>query len=121
METTPAASPTAHDGGFSRFTRPVLIAGIVLAVVCGILLAVVLGLDAFTAAVYSVGGKSIDDPTPEAAALRDQYLGAKIAAIIGLAVGGVFLVGSLVVMYFNRTRSSGEDGDDLSFDELTGD
>ncbi|WP_422933828.1 hypothetical protein [Sinomonas sp. P47F7] len=119
METTPAASPTAHNGGSSRAIRTVLIVGIVLAVVCAILLAVVLGLEAFTSAVYSVGGKSIDDPTPEAAALRDQYLGAKIAAIVGLVVGGVFLIGPLVVMYLNRGRS-GEDGDGLSFDELAG-
>lgn len=118
---TPAqASPTSNNGGISRYIRPILIVGIVFAVVSGILLAVVLGLDAFTAAVYSVGGKSIDDPTPEAQALRDQYVGTKIAAIIGLVVGGVLLVGSLVIMYVNRGRSRGDDGDDLSFDELAG-
>ncbi|MGN6404893.1 hypothetical protein [Sinomonas sp.] len=120
METTPAdASPTASHGDFSRYTRPLLILGIVVAVVSAVLLLVVLGLDAFTATVYSVGGKSIDDSTPEAQALRDQYLGGKIAAIVGLVVGGVFLVGSLLVMYFNRSRG-GDDGDDLSFDELAG-
>jgi preprotein translocase subunit SecG len=97
-----------------------LVLGIVVAVVSAVLLLVVLGLDAFTATVYSVGGKSIDDPTAEAAALRDQYLGAKIASIVGLIVGGVFLVGSLLVMYFNRSRSNGDEGDDLSFDELAG-
>lgn len=121
METTPAdASPTASHGDFSRFTRPLLLLGIVVAVVSAVLLLVVLGLDAFTATVYSVGGKSIDDPTAEAAALRDQYLGAKIASIVGLIVGGVCLVGSLLVMYFTRSRSNGDDGDDLSFDELAG-
>jgi hypothetical protein len=121
METTPAdASPTASHGDFSRYTRPLLILGIVVAVVSAVLLLLVLGLDGFTATVYSVGGKSIDDATPEAAALRDQYLGAKIAAIVGLVVGGVFLIGSLVVMYLNRGQSRGDDGDDLSFDELAG-
>ncbi|KHL05001.1 hypothetical protein [Sinomonas humi] len=120
METTPAdASPTANHRGLSRFVRPLLILGIVLAAVSAVLLFIVLGLDAFTATVYSVGGKSINDPTPEAEALRDQYLGAKIAAIVGLVIGGVLLVGSLVVMYLNRSRN-GDDGDDLSFEELAG-
>lgn len=120
METTPAdASPADHQG-LSRFVRPILIVGIVLAAVSAVLLFVVLGLDAFTATVYSVGGKNINDPTAEAQALRDQYLGAKIAAIVGLVIGGVFLVGSLIVMYVNRARSNGDDGDDLSFDELAG-
>ncbi|MCH6469428.1 hypothetical protein [Sinomonas terrae] len=121
METTPAdASPAANHRGLSRFVRPLLILGIVLAAVSAILLFIVLGLDAFTATVYSVGGKSINDATPEAEALRDQYLGAKIAAIVGLVIGGILLIGSLIVMYVNRGRSNGDDGDDLSFEDLAG-
>lgn len=121
METTPAdASPATNHGGLSRYVRPLLILGIVLAAVSAVLLFIVLGLDAFTATVYSVGGKSINDPTPEAEALRDQYLGARIAAITGLVIGGVLLIGSLVVMYLNRGRQNGDDGDDLSFEELAG-
>ena len=121
METTPAdASPAADHWGISRYTRPLLILGIVLATVSAVLLFIVIGLDAFTATVYSVGGKSINDATPEAEALRDQYLGARIAAIVGLVIGGVLLIGSLVVMYLNRSRQNGDDGDDLSFDELAG-
>ncbi|MDQ4501941.1 hypothetical protein [Sinomonas sp. ASV322] len=122
METTPAdASPGAGNGGLDRIARPVLIVGIVLVALCAVLLIVVIGLDAFTATVYSVGGKSINDQTPEAQALRDQYLGAKIFAIVGLVVGGLALVGSVAVMYLHRGRGKGnDDGDDLSFDELAG-
>ncbi|MEA5453355.1 hypothetical protein SPF06_01345 [Sinomonas sp. JGH33] len=122
METTPAdASTGAGHGGLDRFARPALIAGIVLVVLAAVLLVVVIGLDAFTATVYSVGGKSINDQTAEAQALRDQYLGSKILAIIGLVIGGLALVGSLVVMYLHRGRGNGnDDGDDLSFDELAG-
>ena len=121
METTPAVPPSAHrPDGLGRLARPVLVVGLVVAVVSGLLLAVVLGLDAFTAAVYSVGGKSISDPTPEAAALRDQYAGAKVAAIVGLVLGGIALVGASVAMYVTRGRDADDDGGGLSFDELAG-
>ena len=121
METTPAVPPSAHrPDGLGRLARPVLVVGLVVAVVSGLLLAVVLGLDAFTAAVYSVGGKSISDPTPEAAALRDQYAGAKVAAVVGLVLGGIALVGASVAMYVTRGRDADDDGGGLSFDELAG-
>ena len=121
METTPTVPPSAHHGrGFAQLARPVLIVGIVVVVVSGLLLAVVLGLDAFTATVYSVGGKSIADPTPEAAALRDQYAGAKAAGIVGLVLGGIALAGAAVAVYMTRGRDADDDGNGLSFDELAG-
>ena len=121
METTPTVPPSAHGGrGLAQLARPVLIVGVVVVVVAGLLFAVVLGLDAFTATVYSVGGKSISDPTPEAAALRDQYAGAKVAAIIGLVLGAIAVVGGAVAMYATRGRDADDDGGGLSFDELTG-
>ncbi|WP_077489932.1 hypothetical protein [Sinomonas mesophila] len=121
METTPTVPQPAHrPGGFAHLARPALVVGLVIVVISGLLLAVVLGLDAFTATVYSVGGKSISDPTPEAAALRDQYAGAKVAAIVGLVLGGVALVGAAVAMYATRGQDAEDDGGGLSFDELAG-
>lgn len=121
METIPTVPPPAHrGGGLAAIARPALIVGIVIVVVSGLLLAVVLGLDAFTAAVYSVGGKSIGDPTPEAAALRDQYAGAKVGAIIGLVLGGIALIGAGVAVYATRRRETDDDDGGLSFDELRG-
>ena len=122
METIPTVPPPAHrGGGLARLARPALIVGLVVVVVSGLLLAVVLGLDAFTATVYSVGGKSITDPTAEAAALRDQYAGAKAAAITGLVVGGIALAAAAVAVYLTRGRDTDDDGTGLSFEELTGD
>lgn len=100
--------------------RPVLIAGIVVTVVAAVLLIVVMGLDAFNATVYSVGGKSISDSTAEAQSLRDQFLGAKVSAIVGLIVGGVALVASILVMYLTRGLAKEDDGEDLGYDELAG-
>ncbi|WP_433874457.1 hypothetical protein [Sinomonas atrocyanea] len=127
MESTPAAdpSPARPDRGRSIMrlrpaARTLLIAGIAVALVAAVLLAVVLGLDAFNAAVYSMGGdKNINDATAEAQALRDQYAGVKAASIVGVIVGLVLLIGSLVVLYLSRPEN-GDDGEDLSFDELAG-
>jgi uncharacterized membrane protein YbjE (DUF340 family) len=98
----------------------VLIAGIVITVVAAVLLVVVMGLDAFNATVYSVGGKNISDATDEAQSLRDQFLGVKIGAIIGLVVGGLALIASIAVMYATRGLDADDEGDDLGYDELAG-
>ncbi|WP_460990712.1 hypothetical protein [Sinomonas soli] len=113
----PDAGPLAR---LRPYARPVLIAGIVITVVAAVLLVVVMGLDAFNATVYSVGGKNISDATPEAQSLRDQFLGAKIGSIIGLVVGGVALVASIAVMYATRGLDADEEDDDLGYDELAG-
>ncbi|GAB3282434.1 hypothetical protein GCM10027449_24400 [Sinomonas notoginsengisoli] len=126
METSPSVDPvparperTGVAVRLRPIARPVLIGGIVVTVIAALLLLVVMGLDAFNATVYSVGGKSIADPTPEAQSLRDQFLGAKMAAIAGLIVGGVALVASILVMYLTRGLAE-DDGEDLGYDELAG-
>jgi ABC-type spermidine/putrescine transport system permease subunit II len=96
-----------------------VITGTVVAIVSGILLIVVLGLDGFTAAVYSVGGKDIKDPTAEAQALREQYAGAKTASIVGLVVGLVVLAAGAVLVYFTRGQET-DDDEDLGYDDLAG-
>ncbi|GAB4099984.1 hypothetical protein GCM10028789_21480 [Sinomonas halotolerans] len=116
----PRSGALSGDAGLLRSVRPALIVGIVLASISAVLLAVVLGLDAFTAGVYSMGGKDISDPTEEAAALRDQYAGAKAAAIVGLVLGGLAVVGSVVALYLTRGRVADDDEGGLSFDELAG-
>jgi hypothetical protein len=127
METSPSVDPVPARpepaGLLTRlrpYARPVLIAGIVITVVAAVLLVVVMGLDAFNATVYSVGGKNISDATAEAQSLRDQFLGAKIGAIIGLVVGGVALIASIAVMYATRGLDTDDEGDDLGYDELAG-
>jgi hypothetical protein len=127
METSPSVDPVParpeRTGAVARlrpYARPVLIGGIAVTVIAGVLLVVVLGLDAFNATVYSVGGKNISDSTPEAQSLRDQFAGAKIGAIIGLVVGVVALVASVAVMYATRGLDADDDGDDLGYDELAG-
>ncbi|MGT2461342.1 hypothetical protein [Sinomonas atrocyanea] len=128
METSPSVDPVPARpepaGLLTRlrpYARPVLIAGIVITVVAAVLLVVVMALDAFNATVYSVGGKNISDATDEARSLRDQFLGAKIGAIVALVVGGVALVVSIAVMYATRgLDADDDDGDDLGYDELAG-
>lgn len=127
METSPSVDPVParpeQAGLVARlrpYARSVLIGGIVVTVVAGVLLLVVMGLDAFNATVYSVGGKSINDVTPEAQNLRDQFLGAKVSAIVGLIVGGVALVASIAVMYITRGLAFDDEGEDLGYDELAG-
>lgn len=127
METSPSVDPVPARpepaGAVARlrpYARPVLIAGIVITVVAAVLLVVVIGLDAFNATVYSVGGKNISDSTPEAQSLRDQFLGAKIGAIVALIVGGLALVASIAVMYATRGMDTEDEGEDLGYDDLAG-
>ncbi|GHG46758.1 hypothetical protein GCM10012320_12990 [Sinomonas cellulolyticus] len=127
METTPGAEPVPARkepaGGARRlrlYARPVLIGGIVLAVVGAVLLLVVTGLDAFNATVYSVGGKSISDATAEAQSLRDQFQGARAIGLAVLIVGAVAIVGSAIALYATRSLVAEDDGDDLGYDELAG-
>lgn len=127
METTPGVdpvparkAPAVRGVHLRQYARPALIGGIVLVVVGAVLLLVVMGLDTFNATVYSVGGKSIGDATAEAESLRDQFVGAKVVALIALIVGGVAVVASVAALYVTRGLVAEDDGEDLGYDELAG-
>ncbi|BAS16885.1 hypothetical protein AHiyo8_51880 [Arthrobacter sp. Hiyo8] len=64
-------SPFAPDkrpfaGNLSKYARPALIVGVLIAVVCIALLIIIFFLDSFNAATYSMTGKSVQDATDEA-------------------------------------------------------
>ncbi|MDI2034487.1 hypothetical protein [Paenarthrobacter nitroguajacolicus] len=106
----------------TKYARPALIAGAVIAVVCIGLLIVIFALDSFNAAAYSVTGKSVNDPTEEARDIRDLYSGARLGGIIALVVSGVAAVASAVVLYLNRGNEpldEDDDGQDYDLDDLT--
>jgi len=119
MEDNAAAQPSR----ITKYARPALIAGIVIAVVCIALLIIILALDSFNAAAYSVTGKSVNDATDEAREIRDLYSGARIGGIIALVISGVVAVLSAVVLYRNRGNApvdGDDDGEEYDLDDLTG-
>lgn len=116
----------AHSSSRTLFAvaRPALIAGILIAVVCIALLVIVFFLDSFNATVYSVNGKNIQDATEEAREIRDTYAGARLGAIIGLAISAVVALAAGVVLYLNRGSApakNNDDGEDVDFEDLAGD
>jgi ABC-type Fe3+ transport system permease subunit len=120
--------PSAPDkrpfaGNLSKYARPALIVGTLIAIVCIALLIIIFFLDSFNAATYSMTGKSVQDATDEARDIRDTYTGARIGAIVGLVVFGVVAIASGVVLYLNRGTAPKEeydDGEDVDFDDLAG-
>ncbi|MFE4197449.1 hypothetical protein ACFRJ9_16425 [Paenarthrobacter sp. NPDC056912] len=107
----------------TRYARPALIAGAVIAVVCIALLIIIFALDSFNAAAYSVTGKSVNDATDEARDIRELYSGARVGGIIALVVSAVVAVASGVLLYLNRgtDRVDGDDdGEDYDLEDLTG-
>lgn len=107
----------------TKFARPALIVGAVIAVVCIVLLIIVFALDSFNAAAYSVTGKSVNDATDEARDIRDLYSGVRTGGIIALVISGVVAVSAAVVLYLNRGNApvdEDDDGQDYDLDDLTG-
>jgi uncharacterized membrane protein len=121
-------SPSAPDkgpfaGNLTKYARPALIVGSLIAIVCIALLIIIFFLDSFNAATYSITGKSVQDATDEARDIRDTYTGARIGAIVGLVVFGIVALASGVVLYLNRGTAPGkgnDDGEDVDFDDLAG-
>ncbi|WP_024817537.1 hypothetical protein [Arthrobacter sp. 31Y] len=112
-----------HPSTLTKFARPALIAGVVIAVVCIGLLIIIFALDSFNAATYSVAGKSVNDATDEARGIRELYSGARTGGIITLVLSGVVAVASAVVLYLNRGNApldEDDDGEDFDLDDLTG-
>ncbi len=110
--------------GLTRFARPALIAGIVVAVVCVALLVIIFFLDSFNATVYSVGGKDVKDATDEARAIRDTYAGARVGGIIFLILGAVAALAGGFLLYRDRNKSpqidEDDDGQDWDYEDLAG-
>lgn len=119
-------SPSAPDNGpfagnLSKYARPALIVGSLIAIVCIALLIIIFFLDSFNAATYSMTGKNVQDATDEAQDIRDTYAGVRIGAIVGLVVFGVVALASGVVLYLNRGNARRyDDGEDVDFDDLAG-
>ncbi len=122
-------NPQAETGesrrrGLSRFARPALIAGSVVAVVCVALLVIIFFLDSFNATVYSVGGKDVSDSTDEARAIRDTYAAARAGGIIFLVLGALAAVAGGVLLYRDRNASpridEDDDGQDWDYEDLAG-
>ncbi|WP_208749383.1 hypothetical protein [Arthrobacter sp. PM3] len=113
-----------HLHGPARYARPALIAGAVIAVVCAALLVIIFFLDSFNATVYSVGGKSVQDATDEARAIRDTYATARLGGIIFLLVGLVLAAAGGLLVYRHRNDAGpdedAEDGEDVDFEDLAG-
>ncbi|AXJ11587.1 hypothetical protein CFN17_00160 [Arthrobacter sp. PM3] len=101
-----------------------MIAGAVIAVVCAALLVIIFFLDSFNATVYSVGGKSVQDATDEARAIRDTYATARLGGIIFLLVGLVLAAAGGLLVYRHRNDAGpdedAEDGEDVDFEDLAG-
>jgi hypothetical protein len=119
MEDTAAQHPST----ITKFARPALIAGAVIAVVCIGLLIIIFALDSFNAATYSVAGKSVSDATDEARDIRDLYSGARTGGIITLVISGVVAVAAAVLLYVNRGNApldEDDDGQDYDLEDLTG-
>lgn len=113
-----------HLHGPARYARPALIAGAVIAVVCVALLVIIFFLDSFNATVYSVGGKSVQDATDEARAIRDTYATARLGGIIFLVVGILLAAAGALLVYRHRNDAGpdqdAEDGEDVDFEDLAG-
>ena len=119
----PSEQPHPTTPGLVKFARPVLIAGVVVAVVCTALLVIIFFLDTFNATVYSVGGKDIQDATEEAGEIRDLYSTARLGGVILLVVSLLAAAAGAVVLYLRRGNGTGEgnEGDeDVDFDDLAG-
>ena len=108
------------DHGPARFARPVLIAAAVVAVVCIALMVIIFLLDTFNATVYSVGGKNVQDNTPEARDIRGLYDGARAGSIFFLAAALLAAAVSGWVLFRGRKQggSDTEGGEDVDFDDL---
>jgi len=108
------------DHGPARFARPVLIAAAVVAVVCIALMVIIFLLDTFNATVYSVGGKNVQDNTPEARDIRGLYDGARAESIFFLVAALLAAAVSGWVLYRGRNQDDGdaEGGEDVDFDDL---
>ncbi|GAA2848319.1 hypothetical protein [Paenarthrobacter ilicis] len=107
----------------TRYARPALIAGVVVAVVCIALLIIIFALDSFNSAAYSVTGKSVNDATEEAREIRETYSGARLGGTIALVVSGVVALAAAVLLYRNRRSArmeDGDDGEDLGLEDLRG-
>jgi hypothetical protein len=113
-----------HLHGPARYARPALIAGAVIAVVCVALLVIIFFLDSFNATVYSVGGKSVQDATDEARAIRETYATARLGGIIFLVVGILLAAAGGLLVYRHRNDAGpdqdAEDGEDVDFEDLAG-
>lgn len=110
--------------GLSRFARPALIAGSVVAVVSVALLVIIFFLDSFNATVYSVGGKDVADATDEARSIRDTYAAARVGGIIFLILGAAAALAGGVLLYRDRNTSpridEDDDGQDWDYEDLAG-
>jgi len=112
-----------HTSTLTKFARPALIAGVVVAVVCIGLLIIIFALDSFNAATYTVAGKSVNDATDEARDIRELYSGARTGGIVTLVIAGVVSVAAAVVLYLNRGNGpldEDDDGEDYDLEDLTG-
>lgn len=122
--TQPAENDHHHHMGLAGYARTALIAGSAIAVVCLALLVIIFFLDSFNATIYSVGGKNIQDATDEAREIRDSYLAVRTGGIVFLIVSAVVAAAAAVVLYRNRNvpndEDTGDDGDDVDFDDLAG-
>ncbi|MDQ0755554.1 hypothetical protein [Arthrobacter sp. B3I4] len=108
----------------SRYARPALVAGSVVAVVCIALLVIIFFLDSFNATVYSVGGKNVQDSTDEARAIRGTYAAARAGGIVFLVLGAVAALAGGLLLYRNRNSSpridEDDDGQDWDYEDLAG-
>lgn len=114
--------PGGH--GPTRYARPALVAGAVLALVCTALLVIVFSLDTFNAAVYSVGGKDVQDATDEARSIRESYSTARFGGVLFLVAGLALAAAGGFLLYRDRNtpgRSGAGDGDEeVDFEDLRG-